>query len=40
MATNEMFFCFRMDFIQPDTVVIVVTDDDFGKFEERVERRS
>ena len=35
MTANEIFFCFRMDFIQPDTVVV-----DFGKFEERGERRS
>ena len=37
MTANEIFFCFRMDFIQPDTVVVVV---DFGKFEGRGERRS
>ena len=35
MTANEMFFCFRIDFIQPDTVVVV----DVGKFEERDERR-
>ena len=34
MTANEIFFCFRMDFIQPDTVV------DFGNFEDRGERRS
>jgi hypothetical protein len=36
MTANEIFFCFRMDLIQPDTVVVV----DFSKFEERGERRS
>ena len=36
MTANEIFFCFRMDFIQPDTVVVV----DFGKFEGRGERSS
>ena len=42
MTANEIFFCFRMDFIQPDTVVVVVVVvvDDFGKFEEREEWRS
>ena len=37
MTANETFFCFRMDFIQPDMVVVVV---DFDEFEEREERRS
>lgn len=36
MTANEILFCFRIDFIQPDTVVVV----DFGKFEEREEWRS
>ena len=39
MTVKEMLFCFRMDSIQPDTVVIV-DDDDFDKFEGRLERRS